>query len=267
MSDQLESVTQGLAAEFAAVAEAMVGAGAQSVPLGDPIDPSWVVSCAFEGALTGTWSLYLASGDANGLAARVLMRETASESEVTDALLEIMGQAVASLVTKGTVPGLTATATGAGPATAFPGAAVGGFACRIDDTLTVRIGCAFEASATMKPAPTSTETAPDTARPSAVMTTRAASASKAPPDNLELILDIDMPLSVRFGEAILTLESLSRLGPGSLIELSREPDDPVDVLINGRLVARGEVVVVSGNYGVRVTEVVSAAERIRTINA
>jgi flagellar motor switch protein FliN/FliY len=90
----------------------------------------------------------------------------------------------------------------------------------------------------------------------------------APPtDNLEVILDIDMPLSVRFGEAVLSLDLLTRLGPGSLIELSRQPDDPVDVLINGRLVARGEVVVVSGNYGVRVTEVVSAAERLRSMGA
>ena len=86
------------------------------------------------------------------------------------------------------------------------------------------------------------------------------------PDNLELILDIDMPLTVRFGEAIVSIEALSKLGPGSLVELSRQPDDPVDVLINGRLVARGEVVVVAGNYGVRVTQVVSADERMRTLN-
>jgi flagellar motor switch protein FliN/FliY len=63
-----------------------------------------------------------------------------------------------------------------------------------------------------------------------------------------------------------SLEALSKLGPGSLVELSRQPDDPVDVLINGRLVARGEVVVVAGNYGVRVTQVVSADERLRTLN-
>ena len=86
------------------------------------------------------------------------------------------------------------------------------------------------------------------------------------PDNLELILDIDMPLTVRFGEATVSIDALSRLGPGSLVELSRQPDDPVDVLINGRLVARGEVVVVAGNYGVRVTQVVSADERMRTLN-
>ena len=66
---------------------------------------------------------------------------------------------------------------------------------------------------------------------------------------------------------MLTLEAVSRLGPGSLVELSRQPDDPVDVLLNGRLVARGEVVVVAGNYGVRITEVASAAERLSTLNA
>ena len=91
-------------------------------------------------------------------------------------------------------------------------------------------------------------------------------AEKRPADNLELILDIDMPLTVRFGEATVSIEALCRLGPGSLVELSRQPDDPVDVLINGRLVARGEVVVVAGNYGVRVTQVVSADERMRTLN-
>jgi flagellar motor switch protein FliN/FliY len=76
-----------------------------------------------------------------------------------------------------------------------------------------------------------------------------------------------MPLTVRFGQAILTLDALGRLAPGSLVELSRQPDDPVEILINGRLVARGEVVVVAGNYGVRVTEVASAADRINTLHA
>ena len=76
-----------------------------------------------------------------------------------------------------------------------------------------------------------------------------------------------MPLTVRFGEADgLDRGAARSSGPGSLVELSRQPDDPVDVLINGRLVARGEVVVVAGNYGVRVTQVVSADERMRTLN-
>ena len=85
--------------------------------------------------------------------------------------------------------------------------------------------------------------------------------------NLDVILDIDLPFSVRFGETEMTVDALTRLGPGSVIELGRSPDDPVDVLVNGRMVARGEVVVVSGSYGVRITEVVSAADRLRTMGA
>ena len=87
-------------------------------------------------------------------------------------------------------------------------------------------------------------------------------ASPALPANLDVILDIDLPLSVRFGQTDLSLEALTRLGPGSVIDLGRSPDDPVDVLVNGRLVARAEVVVVGGNYGVRILEVVSAADRV-----
>jgi flagellar motor switch protein FliN/FliY len=65
----------------------------------------------------------------------------------------------------------------------------------------------------------------------------------------------------------MTLLALTRLGPGSVIDLGRSPEDPVDILVNGRLVARGEVVVVSGNYGVRIVEVISAADRLRTVAA
>ena len=85
--------------------------------------------------------------------------------------------------------------------------------------------------------------------------------------NLDLLLDIELPLSVRFGQAELTLQHLTRLGPGSVIDLHRSADEPVEVLVSGKVIARGEVVVVEGNYGVRVTEVVSTADRIRSLGA
>ena len=85
------------------------------------------------------------------------------------------------------------------------------------------------------------------------------------PANLDLILDIELPLTVRFGETEMTLAALTRLAPGSIIDLGRSPDDPVDVLVNGRLVARADVVVVGGNYGVRIVEVISAADRLKTV--
>lgn len=80
--------------------------------------------------------------------------------------------------------------------------------------------------------------------------------------NLGRILDIDLPLAVRFGATEMTLEALTQLSPGSVIDLLRAPDDVVDVLVHGKLVARGEVVVVGGNYGVRITDIMSPAERI-----
>jgi len=85
--------------------------------------------------------------------------------------------------------------------------------------------------------------------------------------NLDVLLDIELPLAVRFGQTELPLLTLVRLGPGSVIDLKRSADEPVDVLVSGKVIARGEVVVVDGNYGVRVTEIVSTAERIRSIGA
>jgi flagellar motor switch protein FliN len=84
---------------------------------------------------------------------------------------------------------------------------------------------------------------------------------------LDVIMDIDLPLVVRFGRTELALKALTALGPGSVIDLGRSPDEPVEVLISNRVVARGEVVIVSGNYGVRVRDVVSPAERARSLEA
>jgi flagellar motor switch protein FliN/FliY len=85
--------------------------------------------------------------------------------------------------------------------------------------------------------------------------------------SLDVILDIELPLAVRFGQTEMTLQALSRLGPGSVIELERAIGDPVEVLVNGKMFARGEVVVAGGNYGVRITEVPSAADRIQMIGS
>jgi flagellar motor switch protein FliN/FliY len=86
-------------------------------------------------------------------------------------------------------------------------------------------------------------------------------------ERIEVLLDIDLPLVVRFGRTELPLRHLMKLGPGSVIDLGRSPDDPVDVLVGNRVVARGEVVIVSGSYGVRILDVVSQRERVRSMEA
>lgn len=96
---------------------------------------------------------------------------------------------------------------------------------------------------------------------------KAAAQGPSSEDRLDVILDIELPLVVRFGRTELPLKILTRLGPGSVIDLARSPEEPVEVLVSNRVVARGEVVVVSGNYGVRILDVVSPTERIRSMEA
>jgi len=75
---------------------------------------------------------------------------------------------------------------------------------------------------------------------------------------LGLLMDVELALTLRFGSRRLLLREVLDLNPGAVVELDRKVDEPVDVLLDGRLVARGEVVVLNGNYGVRVTEVAPA---------
>jgi flagellar motor switch protein FliN/FliY len=86
-------------------------------------------------------------------------------------------------------------------------------------------------------------------------------------DRIGVILDIDLPVVVRFGRTDLPLRQLTRLGPGSVIDLGRSADDPVELLVSDRVIARGEVVIVSGNYGVRILDVVSPTDRMRSMEA
>ncbi|HSG33889.1 MAG TPA: flagellar motor switch protein FliN [Sphingomonadaceae bacterium] len=84
-------------------------------------------------------------------------------------------------------------------------------------------------------------------------------------DNFDLLLEIEMQFGVSFGRSHLPLEEVLKLSSGAIVELNRLVSDPVDVLVNDAVIARGEVVVVEGNYGVRITEIVSRRERIRSI--
>ena len=83
--------------------------------------------------------------------------------------------------------------------------------------------------------------------------------------NLAMLLEIELELSISFGHTKLPLQEILQLASGSIVELDRSVTDPVDVLINNCVIARGDVVVVEGNYGIRVTEIVSRQERIRSI--
>jgi flagellar motor switch protein FliN/FliY len=85
------------------------------------------------------------------------------------------------------------------------------------------------------------------------------------PRTLDLLLEVELPVSVSFGRAELPLRDVLKLNSGSIVELNRTINDPVEIIVNNCVIARGEVVVVEGNYGVRIGHVVSREERLRTL--
>lgn len=85
------------------------------------------------------------------------------------------------------------------------------------------------------------------------------------PRDLDFILDIPLQISVELGRTRLLVSDLLRLGQGSVIELSNLAGDPLAILANDKLIAKGEVVVVNEKYGIRITEIVSPKERIERL--
>lgn len=85
------------------------------------------------------------------------------------------------------------------------------------------------------------------------------------PKGLDLLLDVELPVSVSFGRAQLPIKDVIKLTTGSIVELNRAVSEPVEVIVNNVVIARGEVVVIEGNFGVRIKEVISRQERLRTL--
>ncbi len=83
--------------------------------------------------------------------------------------------------------------------------------------------------------------------------------------NLDFILDIPMVVSVQVGSTRMLIRELLQLGQGSVVELDKLAGEPMEVLVNNKLVAKGEVVVVNEKFGVRLTDVVSTAERVQQL--
>jgi len=83
--------------------------------------------------------------------------------------------------------------------------------------------------------------------------------------NLEVILDVPVTLSMEVGRTRVPIRNLLQLNQGSVVELDRAAGEPLDVFVNGTLIAHGEVVVVNERFGIRLTDVVSPAERLRKL--
>ena len=115
------------------------------------------------------------------------------------------------------------------------------------------------------PAPVPQQAAPQVEVQKASFAPLSASKSSETYDNIDLILDVPLQISVVLGRTKKSIKEVLSLGSGSLIELDKLADEPVEVLVNGKTIATGEVVVIDENFGVKVTNIVSGAERVKSL--
>ncbi|HZU30293.1 MAG TPA: flagellar motor switch protein FliN [Candidatus Angelobacter sp.] len=148
---------------------------------------------------------------------------------------------------------------------------------RMDTGLLDTITKAKLAAAEIEPEQAETQVSAPTQRPGAeaeteepVMAHSAAPTSNSArasinDKNLDLLLDVKLEVSIRFGRRQMMLRDVLDLSSGVMVEIDRRVRDPIELLLEGRVIARGEAVIVDGNYGIRITEVVSPSQRLAEI--
>ena len=113
--------------------------------------------------------------------------------------------------------------------------------------------------AALRPAPAASQPGPAAQEPTAAPKTAPVAPRQPVPseEKLELLMDVELDVTLRFGARRMLLREILELDAGAVVQLDREVQEPADLLLDGKLIARGDVVIVDGNYGLRVTEVVS----------
>jgi flagellar motor switch protein FliN len=263
MADLLSARTfvDGLVAEFAVAVESVLGTTITVAPSTVGDGHGWTLRITLSGALSGTMAVWTSEADAVVLAQRVMsMDEAPDTATIVDMLREMWTQAASALALK--EPFTRVKAALDTPAAGAPESdGLAAYELHVAEGVSVRLSLAGDVTVTPIAASIATPAPPPT-RSSALV-------AAAPEDDanarLEVVLDIDLPLIVRFGRTSMSLKALADLGPGSIVDMGRSPDEPVEMLIGDRVIARGEVVVVGGNYGVRIMDLVSPVERARTV--
>jgi flagellar motor switch protein FliN len=226
--------------------------GAESMPAAVPEDVQLTITAA--GTARGEMNLRLPPGTALDLAKIFVSDTDAARTELTaddrSALEELFRQIAGHVATSARSKGLEIQLTVIlGEAPTWPAAAS---------------GCIFSGSGAPHPAQLEWKlsSALATALVSAWREPDPAPAVPIPPqpsskgqEKLEMLMDVELDVILRFGGRNILLKEILDLGPGSVVELDRTIQDPADLLLDGRVVARGEVVVVERNFGIRITEV------------
>ncbi|MEQ1759096.1 MAG: FliM/FliN family flagellar motor switch protein [Vicinamibacterales bacterium] len=230
-----------------------LGGGTASVGTGAaPEGPQWTITVASEGAVRAACVLAIDHAGAAALATAVVEKD--DDAAIEGVLRDVVAQAISVVVARSQAVNVQLTVMAVAKADAAPSGSALSTAI-ITAGLAVPIQLGYYAVL----APTVTG-----AKSRQGQKTMTADQQQA---RLDAILDIDLPVVVRFGRTEMPLRAVTRIAPGSVIDLGRSPDDPVELLVSDRVVARGEVVVVGGNYGIRIVDVVSPSERMRSMEA
>ena len=253
-----EGLASALAAEFATVVEAALGQPVTISTAALAAGPGWATPIAAAGASTGALMAHLDRDGVSAIARQMMsLEEEAEDPVVADMLRSFWSQAAAAVARREGFGGVSLTpgppVTGNADTEAESG--VGAWVVRSGDAIVTTLSVTgVVVAAVAVPAPR--------AGIAGGLETMGSGASAG---NLAALLDIDLPLVVRFARTELSLRELTALGPGSMVDMGRSPDDPVQLLVGTQVIAEGEVVVVAGNYGVRITSLVSPAERLKAM--
>jgi len=224
----------------------------------------WIVITA-SGSLRGEMSLHLLPATVLRLGQIFMSEPPAPEAQLTpdhsEAVLELLRQVAGIVCTSAQArwEEFQLRLEGAASAPSWPAAET--FWLRAADATTPAILVEFGLSAALiaqlrvQPA----ETAPPQAAAASPVSAPVTDDSAQTPATLDLLKDVQLAMTMRFGARTLLLREVLDLSPGTVVELDRRVQEPVELLLDGKLIARGEVVVIEGTYGLRVSEICSPA--------
>lgn len=231
-----DAVARALARDLATAWSSATGATATLAAGENPLGMGWTVAVPITGAAAGQLVVWFDADAATAGARKVLASET---DPADDAIAHVLGDVVSQAAETtaaapegaGLVPGAPASRKAIAPQSAQP------FLLTAPDGSTCRVAVLAELSSSAAGS--------------------GLGAIESGDSRLEAVLEVDLPLVVRFGRAVMPLRAVAELSPGAVVDMGRSPDEPVELLVGERLIARGEVVIVGGNYGVRITELTS----------
>lgn len=230
-----ELIARALSRELTTLWTATAGAPATATPSEPAGAMGWTVAIPVSGVATGQLVTWFEAAAATTGARRVLGGDTnPADDAVARVLADLVARAADAVVASPDGAGLILGAAAARKA--LPPAGALSFTLTCEDGFSCHFATLAEFGASA----------------AGVGIGRESGDSR-----LEAVLEVDLPLVVRFGRAVMPLRAVAELSPGAVVDMGRSPDEPVELLVGERLIARGEVVIVGGNYGVRITELTS----------